>query len=160
MKTQYGNLWNIESDYKIITTNGFLKKNGAAVMGRGIALQAKQRFPGLELDIGESIRVYGNHARVISHALGIIIFPTKHNWWDSSSLRLIEQSAKSLRQLVLDFSESVFVMPVPGIGNGHLSLEEVLPILFKVEFPDNVILAINDYELLEKVKNLEKLSII
>jgi len=39
-----GNLWEIEADWRVITTNGFVKKDGRAVMGRGVARQALQRY--------------------------------------------------------------------------------------------------------------------
>jgi hypothetical protein len=39
----------------LITTNSTLKQNGALVMGRGIARQARDRFPGLGLALGRQI---------------------------------------------------------------------------------------------------------
>ncbi|MFH1547674.1 MAG: ADP-ribose-binding protein, partial [bacterium] len=108
VKTQYGNLWKIQSDYKVVTTNGFVKKNGAAVMGRGVALQAKQKFSGLEFSVGEYIKTYGNHVGLISEETGIVIFPTKSVWWEVSDLRLIERSAKELKKLTEELQDKTF----------------------------------------------------
>jgi len=155
VKTQYGDLWKTQSDYKVVTTNGFVKKNGAAVMGRGVALQAKQKFPGLEFAVGEYIKTYGNHVGLISEETGIVIFPTKSVWWEVSDLRLIERSAKELKKLTEELQDKTFAMPVPGIGNGRLAIKDVWPILRKVQLPNSVIVVLNDIELIEEIKELE-----
>lgn len=41
-----------DADLFLITTNSTLKKNGALLMGRGIARQARDLFPGLDLALG------------------------------------------------------------------------------------------------------------
>ena len=62
-----GNLWTFEypntspdSYVRCITTNGFVKKNGEAVMGRGCAKEACERYPGLAKQLGEKIIKKGN----------------------------------------------------------------------------------------------------
>ena len=42
----HGNLWQLPATWRGITTNGFVRKNGTAVMGRGCAREAATRFPG------------------------------------------------------------------------------------------------------------------
>jgi len=49
-----------------ITTNGFVKKNGCAVMGRGIAKQAKERFHGIEYSLGRLL-LKGVRTQIIPH---------------------------------------------------------------------------------------------
>jgi len=39
-----------------ITINGFVKKDGEAVMGQGTAKQAADRFPGLTARLGRQLR--------------------------------------------------------------------------------------------------------
>jgi len=39
----------------LITTNSTIRKDGALVMGRGIARQARDRFPGLAVNLGRYI---------------------------------------------------------------------------------------------------------
>lgn len=68
-----------------ITTNGFRKNNGYAVMGRGCAKEVKQRFSTYELDkiLGQSIQTNGNNVSIlINHhttpiPYSIISFPVK-----------------------------------------------------------------------------------
>jgi hypothetical protein len=54
VKSLRGDLWNLaEEDAKIgavavcIPTNGDVNRWGQAVMGRGVAMQARERFPGI-----------------------------------------------------------------------------------------------------------------
>jgi len=62
MLEAYGNIWDLAPDYDavVITTNGYVKKNGEAVMGRGIAKEAKEIFPDLPLKLGKRITEHGN----------------------------------------------------------------------------------------------------
>jgi len=62
MKELNRDLWDLYDQSKIcgITTNGYVKKNGLAVMGRGCALQARKRFMGLPRVLGEKIQQNGN----------------------------------------------------------------------------------------------------
>ncbi len=46
MIEEFGDIWEIPGDARVITTNGVVRKDGACVMGRGVALQAKMRYPG------------------------------------------------------------------------------------------------------------------
>lgn len=53
---QYG----LAADVLCITTNGTLRKNGAAVMGKGCALEAKKRWPGIDDILGRLLLEKGN----------------------------------------------------------------------------------------------------
>ena len=48
------------ADAVCITTNGFTKRNGQCVMGRGCAAQAAKRFPWISSELGTLIRQEGN----------------------------------------------------------------------------------------------------
>jgi hypothetical protein len=61
MKEIFGDLWEVHSDALIITTNGFVKNNGRAVMGRGCAREARDKYKDLDLILGEKIKKGGNH---------------------------------------------------------------------------------------------------
>ena len=52
MKEVKGDIWKSDCDIIAITTNGVVKKNGELVMGRGIASQAKQRYPDIPKILG------------------------------------------------------------------------------------------------------------
>ncbi|HRQ42375.1 MAG TPA: hypothetical protein PLD25_31040 [Chloroflexota bacterium] len=49
-----GDVWTayVAADLFLITTNATITVQGALVMGRGIARQAKERFPGLDIALG------------------------------------------------------------------------------------------------------------
>ena len=93
MKEVRGDLWGFPADAYVVTTNGAIRADGAAVMGRGVALQAKSRFPGIEHALGKLIREYGNHVGVIPRLAGwppvaAISFPVKHHWRQAARSRL------------------------------------------------------------------------
>jgi len=58
MKIIKGNIWDYyysklnPNNWLVITTNTQIKNGGNAVLGRGIALEANDRFPGLAADYG------------------------------------------------------------------------------------------------------------
>lgn len=56
MKEIYANLWEVEADLRVVTTNGAVRRDGACVMGRGCAREAKERYPGVEYRLGSSSR--------------------------------------------------------------------------------------------------------
>ncbi len=127
MKTATGNLWTYYDDgyLIVIPTNGTVTKNGEAVMGRGVALQAVQRFPILSNILGLSLSKYGNNVYFNSNRL--ITFPVKHNWWEKADINLLQRSAEQL-QMEEEYSTEVY-LPLVGCGNGKLHKEQVLPIL-------------------------------
>ena len=63
MREVVGDIWDYHAKghWVGITTNAVTKENGEAVMGRGIALQAAQRFPLLARQLGAKLRHDGNH---------------------------------------------------------------------------------------------------
>jgi macro domain-containing protein len=127
-----GNLWTYtpngdEVDARVVTTNGSLKVNGLAVMGKGTALQAKSKFPDLPLLLGQKIKTHGNH--VFRFKIGnnhLVTFPTKRNWYDKKSdEELIAQSFQELKLMVKAMGWKVIVMPKPGVGAGGLDWKEL-----------------------------------
>lgn len=140
MKVVVGNIWTVKADYRIITTNGIVTKDGNAVMGRGVALQAKQKYPGIEKKLGILINVEGNRLHVLPH--GLISFPVKHHWKDKADLSLISESVLDLKCLASGMPGRIFAMPLPGTGNGRRTPEEIWPLL--QDLPDNVLVIILD----------------
>jgi hypothetical protein len=61
MLEEFGDFWTVQGDARCVTTNGTLRANGNAIMRKGMALQAKQRYPKLEYTLGKLIQKYGNH---------------------------------------------------------------------------------------------------
>jgi hypothetical protein len=130
-----GDLWTHPADARCVTTNGFVKSNGAAVMGRGCAKQAMEMFPGIEFSLGQAIETHGNHVNwiwVASDTPPILSFPVKHHWRERASLELIHQSAV---ELVVEADKQGFrtvVLPKPGCGNGNLLWHDVRAVIYDI----------------------------
>jgi hypothetical protein len=150
------NLWDCDGPNTLIciTTNGFVKNNGEAVMGRGCAKEAAERWPQFPKMFGEMLNRLGNTVVIWDNQeTGTYVenvedlpdlqgqlatFPVKHNWWEEADLELIKKSAEDLVRLVNCFAredlpdmttfEKIYI-PRPGCGNGKLSWEIVKVIL-------------------------------
>lgn len=130
MKETVGELWDLAQpgDALVITTNGDVNKDGLAVMGRGIALEAVLRYPGIRRRVGELLQQYGNHAYPVWAGTWfpdepgpiLVTMPVKHHWHEEADLQLIVRSAFEL----LDYADKNkwprIWMPRPGCGNGRL----------------------------------------
>lgn len=90
MKEIRGNLWDHlnQVDALCVTTNGFVKKNGQAVMGRGCALEAKNRWPVIAGILGRNIKAKGNVPHMLARESDTDVwsFPVK-----GSGMRVWEQ---------------------------------------------------------------------
>ncbi len=144
MRELTGNIWDLHDSghWIVITTNGNVKVNGEAVMGRGIALQAKKKYPALPQDLGKALMFRSNKLWSWPE-YRIITFPTKHNWRDRSDLQLIEKSCQELvgwLEAVKDFYADQLRMKIedgkthlymvrPGCSNGGLDWADVKPVL-------------------------------
>ncbi len=115
-----------------ITTNCIVKADGTAVMGKGNALEARNRFPGIDKTLGNRIKA-GNPCSIIAadSFTQIISFPTKHDWRNPSDLGLIEKSAAKIRKIADFYKWTNIAFPPPGCGNGGLKWSMVYPILDK-----------------------------
>ena len=118
-----GNFWDEPGDVHVITTNGVVKGNGACVMGRGIALQAKTMFPGIDKVLGDKIMKEGNVVHDLEKYINkdrefhIYSFPVKEHWKDKADILII---SRSLAEIVKLQYEKI-IMVRPGCGNGRLS---------------------------------------
>lgn len=127
-----GNIWDAihPQDWVAITTNSTLRKDGALVMGRGIALEAKERWPWLPKLAGELIRTHGLRVEKIhTKTERIVLFPVKYEFYLPAQLPLIEQSTKQLVELEPSLEGGRILLGRPGCGNGKLDWLEVEPIL-------------------------------
>lgn len=141
-----GNLWDYKADIHCITTNGFVKKDGTCVMGRGCAYEASQKLPYLPKLLGDKITKGGNKVYYLGMpAQWLYSFPVKHNWFEKADLALIERSARELvaaidalqtemmakahRSFVSGTDSLTVVIPRPGCGNGKLKWPDVRAVL-------------------------------
>ena len=148
-------LWEVDVDWRCITTNGSIKKNGKAVMGKGCAKEAADRYPEIPRAFAALLREYGNKVQFIRGAedteKAILAFPTKREWYLPSDLGLIELSCQQLRRLfdsVVAASSGKWIpriaIPRPGCTHGQLSWEQVKPILERYFPEDNFIVVSKD----------------
>lgn len=141
-------LWKFRAAAVVITTNGRVKKNGEAVMGRGCAREASLRWPGLPLKLGKLIKETGNHVYALEGvSLGVaapdeidempgaitaawdttlVTFPVKSSWQEAAKVELIARSAGELVELADQHGWDKVVMPRPGCGNGQLGWDIVI----------------------------------
>jgi O-acetyl-ADP-ribose deacetylase (regulator of RNase III) len=124
-----------DADAICFTSNGVVKQNSELVMGAGVALAFKNKWPNLPKFFGKKVEKNGNHvyAQAISlHAptLFICSFPTKNNWQDPSDLKLIEQSANELVQVAKANGWKRVYLTRPGCGLGGLDWDtQVKPLI-------------------------------
>lgn len=129
MIERQGDIWTSGADVICITTNGVLKRNGELVMGKGIALEAIQKFPTLGKLLGHHVKCNGNIPTVIDFGdVKIASFPTKHHWKFNSDIQLIEESAILLKN-ILPFDVKHVAMSRVGCGNGNLDWNDVKKVL-------------------------------
>lgn len=119
MRIAQGNLWTFPAQYRCIPTNGSLDREGRLVMGAGLALDAKRRFPHLPDKLGPWIERYGNRPFLLK-AEGLITFPTKQDWRDMSNLALIRESAQKVVAMADKHGIESVVLPQVGCGCGLL----------------------------------------
>lgn len=157
MLTASGDLWSYLGRVSciFITTNSVTKANGDAVMGRGCALEAAQRYPSLPKLLAQHLHSKGNvpgcllkvprpslAARTQVNLFNdgkpvvepewametwIASFPTKTDCKLPSSIRLITAGALHVQKYMAVGWTAV--MPYPGVGNGKLRREDVIPLL-------------------------------
>lgn len=157
MKEARGDIFYVDCDAVCITTNGFVKGNGAAVMGRGCAKQLAQMFTNIPFILGDAIKKNGNVTQVILGGRpAVVSFPVKPvsiicttgdefvshmrfvpgeiipGFACKASIDLICDSAMRLVELTdLQQWKSV-ALPQPGCGFGELSWGDVKPYLAKI----------------------------
>ena len=128
-----------------ISTNGFVKRNGEAVMGRGCAKQAKDLWIDAPARLGTYIRSNGNVPGYLfinggegPSADRLMILPVKHNWWERADETLVHNSIAFLMHEAHAWPDWTFHVPRLGCGNGKLSWEGLVRPWMAV-LPDTVI---------------------
>ena len=135
--------------------------NTVGVMGKGIAIQFKERFP-------MNFKIYANACKKGDMQVGkmlvvkentldgeklIINFPTKKEWFRMSQYSYIEDGLKDLVNVIEEYNIKSIAIPPLGFGNGGLKWEKVKPLMDKyLSKLNNVIIQI--YEPNEAVKEL------
>jgi O-acetyl-ADP-ribose deacetylase (regulator of RNase III) len=113
--------------------------NCVGVMGKGIALQFKRRYPenfaayekackGGEVTIGT---MFVTETRHLDGPRYIINFPTKKHWRSPSQLGFIDAGLSDLIRVLQDLDIKSVAIPPLGAGNGGLDWADVEPRLLK-----------------------------
>lgn len=159
MLTKTGNIWSKLSETKVIfiTTNLCNNKAGEAVMGAGIALEAKRNFPEIAKILGKlnSENKYFPCYLLTARGTEIWSFPTKGPSFifenSGQAKHVLPRYAKGLKlgdivhswqrystieritdsaKRVAELPHASFCLTPPGCGNGGLSWEkQVRPVL-------------------------------
>lgn len=129
MKETKGNLFDF--NVIVIPTNGIVKTDCRLVMGKGLALKAKQLYTDIDLVLGSEVKYYGNQCYLLTnYDKTIISFPTKHHWKEKSDLTLIEKGLTELITIADNNNLVDIYLPKLGCGNGELNyVDEVRPLL-------------------------------
>lgn len=97
------------------------------MLGRGCALQARERFPDLPARLGVLLAAEGNHVHLLGD--GLVSFPVEESPWANPDLRLIRRSAEELKDLADLQGWDRIVVPRPGCGGGGLAWPDVKRLL-------------------------------
>jgi hypothetical protein len=147
MILEQGDMWSVfgKSDLFLITTNPIVRKDGAIVMGRGIASQARDRFPDLPYHFAGRLGVLNGlfgEGQCLVDSIGeyenqlVGFFMVKDHWAEDAKLPIITRSVQELMDWLSDEPFTRVDLNFPGIGNGKLKREDVLPVI--EQLPDNV----------------------
>ena len=125
-----------KNDAVIVTTNNALRKNGNAIMGKGIAKLALSLVPNAERILGEHIRTYGDSAKICvldANNYHMLAFPTKHHWRDKSDVKLIAEACRELMTVKQQLGLGAIYLPPLGCGLGGLRWkEDVKPVVSQI----------------------------
>lgn len=124
-----GNL--LEADVEAVVNT----VNCVGVMGKGIALMFKERFPSNfkayaaackrdEVQVG---RMFVTESDELSGPRWIVNFPTKTHWRGKSKMEWIEAGLEDLRRVIADKGIRSIAIPPLGSGQGGLDWSEVRP---------------------------------
>ena len=128
----------VRGDLMLASTDAVVNAvNTVGVMGKGIALQFKHRFP-------ENFRAYASACKrrevrigamfvhdqgILAQPRWIINFPTKDHWRNPSELEYIRAGLEDLKRVIRDLGIASIAIPALGCSNGGLSWSAVKPLI-------------------------------
>ena len=148
MILETGDMWSVfgETDLWLFTGNRYVNAKGELVMGRGLALEVKKRFPQLPYVFGQRIKSYNTMGLLSRNRYGLItvssrlydsnmagqdmgVFQVKDHWSQKANLHIISHASLCLEHYIRQWQLRRVDLNYPGIGYGKLPREEVLPII-------------------------------
>jgi len=128
MKFETANLLDFIGQHPVvITTNGTVKSDGKANLGRGNAKEVGKTVNWLAEKLGKLISDGGNHVHYIDNML--VSFPVEETWTAHADINLVRRSAEELRTLADSNGWEKIYMPLPGCGGGGLRPSDVISVL-------------------------------
>lgn len=141
-----GDIFNSDCEYLINPVNT------VGVMGKGLALQFKEKFPenfnkykkycnSKDFTVGKLLIITENDKKIIN-------FPTKIHWKDKAKLKFIEDGLEKLKIAIEKRNIKSVAMPKIGCGLGELDWNTVFREICKFhsqlneEISDNLIIEI------------------
>ncbi|MDB5804860.1 MAG: macro domain protein [Betaproteobacteria bacterium] len=113
--------------------------NTVGVMGKGIALMFKERFPknyqyyvdackAKKIQVG---KVFASESEELGSVRWVINFPTKQHWRNPSKLEWIEEGLQDLKLFLVEHNIKSVAIPPLGAGNGGLDWQDVRALIVK-----------------------------
>ena len=147
-----GNIFN--SNAQVITNT----VNCIGVMGKGIALQFKNKFPEMFLDYKKKCDnkevILGVPYLWNNGQVQVLNFPTKGHWREGSNLSDIESGLKYLSENYKKLEINSIALPPLGCGHGGLNWKDVKNLINKYLGPLDL-LDVYAYEASEETEKLE-----
>lgn len=109
--------------------------NTVGVMGKGIALMFKERFPANMHAYAKACKqggvvtgqVFVTETGELMGPRWVVNFPTKQHWRGNSRMEWIEQGLLDLRRFIVENDVRSIALPPLGAGNGGLNWADVKP---------------------------------
>ena len=137
--------------------------NTVGVMGKGIALMFKERFP-------QNMSAYAKACKAEEVTTGkmfvtqtgeliglkwVVNFPTKKHWRNPSKMEWIISGLEDLKRFIVENDVQSIAIPPLGAGNGKLQWAEVKPHIERI-LSDLGDVEVIVYEPVDKYQNVEK----
>jgi len=128
-----GDIFDYNADIRVNTVNC------VGVMGAGVALMFKSRYPDMFADYADACKRnevkpgkphVWKYSDLISQCT-IINFPTKVHWKNPSEYEYIDKGLSWLRQFLINDENSTVTLPALGCGHGGLEWEKVKEMIIK-----------------------------
>lgn len=109
--------------------------NTVGVMGKGIALMFKERFPKNMLEYSKACKakevqtgkMFVTETGELMGAKWIVNFPTKKHWRANSKMEWVTSGLEDLKRFIIENDVKSIALPPLGAGNGKLEWQDVKP---------------------------------